>query len=241
MWLVQRHFPKLQPFSSLAACLGSGYLSQLRCKAILDELSTAPTEVRLAGPPQDGSVAGASLLLEAARAVKLAGLESDGETLVRLRLFPGDTLEQAKILYADSSRVRALLSLRDDGWAIWPNFHFGHLAKGFVWTSGSIGLDEYVKYWLEHIEVAGQVRRKGWKKYFDGLIDLGIASESDRDLFDRDFTRTQRSSATPRPGLGLERRWPFESAAGLDGTGRFAPEVRDSINEVLDVLGEPAI
>jgi hypothetical protein len=241
MWLVQRNFPQLQPFSELAACQGSGYLVRLRCKAILDDVGTVPAEVRLAGPPQPGTPTGASLLLETAQVVKLAGLESDAETLVRLRLFPGDTLEQAKILYADSDRLRRLLSLREHGWDIWPNFHFGHMAKGFVWTTCGMCLDEYVDYWLGQIDSAGQVRRNHWKKYFEGLIELGVASGSDREAFDRDFTRTQRSSATPRPGLGLERRWPFESASELDRSRRFGSEVHDAINEVLDALGEPTI
>jgi hypothetical protein len=241
MWFVQRHFPQLQPFSELAACLGSHYLARLRCKAILDDLGTVPAELRPAGPPQDGTPTGASLLLADAHVVKLAGLESDGATQVRLRLFPGDTLEQAKILYSGSDRVCRLLSLREHGWEIWTNFHFGHTAKGFAWTNGSLGVDEYVSYWLGHIDAAGQIRRKGWKGYFDGLIELGIASESDREAFDRDFVATKRSSATPRPGLGVERQWSFEFAAELDRVQRFGSVVRDSINTVLDALGEPMI
>lgn len=241
MWLVQRHFPKLQPFSELSACRSSGYLVRLRCKAILDDLGSAPAEVRLAGPPQSGAPTGASLVLETARTVRLAGLESDAETMVRLRMFPGDTLEQAEVLYADRSRVRQLLSLQELGWDIWPNFHFGHMAKGFVWTSGNIDTNEYVEHWLENIDATGQIPRKRWKRYFDELVKLRIASESDREAFDRDFTQTKRSSATPRPGLGVQRRWPFDSAAELDRSRRFGAEVRDSINAVLAALSEPTI
>jgi hypothetical protein len=197
MWLVQRHFPRLQPFSELGACRGSGYLLRLRCKAILDEVGAVPAELRTAGPTT-ATPAGASLLLEGARAVKLAGLESDdAESAVWLRLFPGDTLEQAKALYADTDRVDQLLSLRDQGWTIAPNFHFGHMAKGFVWTTGDVGVEDYVRYWLEHIGAAGQVRREDWSGYFARLIKLGIASEADREDFDRNFAKTKRSSATP--------------------------------------------
>jgi hypothetical protein len=194
MWLVQRHFPRLQPFSELGACRGSGYLLRLRCKAILDEVGAVPAELRTAGPTT-ATPAGASLLLEGARAVKLAGLESDdAESAVWLRLFPGDTLEQAKALYADTDRVDQLLSLRDQGWTIAPNFHFGHMAKGFVWTTGDVGVEDYVRYWLEHIGAAGQVRREDWSGYFARLIKLGIASEADREDFDRNFAKTKRSS-----------------------------------------------
>ena len=65
------------------------------------------------------------------------------------------------------------------------------MAKGFVWTTGDIGVEKYVGYWLEHIGTVGQVRRKDWNAYFDRLIKLHIASESDRESFDRNFPQTQ--------------------------------------------------
>jgi hypothetical protein len=86
------------------------------------------------------------------------------------------------------------------------------MAKGFAWTTGDIGGEEYVRYWLRHIGSAGQVRREDWSWYFDRLIELYIASEADREHFDRNFTQTKRSSAKPR-GLRVECSWPFESAA----------------------------
>jgi hypothetical protein len=129
---------------------------------------------------------------------------------VRLRLWPGDTLEQAKALYAGTDRLNKLLSLRDEGWTVVPNFHFGHMAKGFVWTTANIGVDEYVSHWLAQIGGAGQIRREEWRRYFDRLIELRIASEADRKAFDRDFTQTKRSSARPPPGLRVEHSWPFD-------------------------------
>jgi hypothetical protein len=113
--------------------------------------------------------------------------------------------------------------------------------RGFVWTTGDIGVEKYVRYWLEHIGTAGQVRRKDCGEFFDRLITLHIASEADRENFDRNFPQTKRRSATPRPGLAVERSWPFESAAELDRAHRFGYVVHDSINMVLRALGEPAL
>jgi hypothetical protein len=233
MWFVQHHFPRLQPFSQLDACRDNGYLLRRRCKAILDELGSVPANLG----PKD-----ASIPLDGTHAVKLAALEPDDDgTTLRLRLWPGDTLEQAKALYGDTKRVSKLLSLRDRGWTVAPNFHFGHMAKGFVWTAGDITVDDYVSYWIAHISTAGQIPRKEWRGYFDRLIGLHIASEADRKDFDRDFVKTKRSSATPRPGLRVERSWPFDSAAQLDHAHRFGDAVRDSINTVLHSLGEPVL
>jgi hypothetical protein len=233
MWLIQRHFPRFQPFSDLGVCRGNEYLLRLRCKAILEELGSVPTELRPTG---------AILLLQDAHTVKLAALEPDAdEDAVRLRLWPGDTLEQAKALYADAKRVDRLLSLRDRGWRVAPNFHFGHMAKGFVWTTGDIGVEDYVEHWAKQIGSAGQIRREDWRGYFDQLIELRIASRADRENFDRDFTDTKRNSATPRPGLRVERSWPLGSAAQLDRSHKFGRQVHDSTNTVLSALGETSI
>jgi hypothetical protein len=217
----------------LRACRGDDYLVRVRCRAILDEFGAVPAELHPTA---------ASLLLEGARAVKFAYLESDdAETAVQLRLYPGDTLEQSRVLYVHPVRVDKLLALRDQGWAISPNFHFGYMETGMVWTTGDIGAEEYVSYWCEHIGATSQVRRDDWSSYFDGLIDLRIASEDDRDDFDRNFTHTKRAFAAPRPGLAVDRSWPFDSAAELDHAHRFGREVHDSINTVLRTLGEPEL
>jgi hypothetical protein len=233
MWLVQRHFPRLQPFSDLSACLGNEYLLRLRCKALLDEVGSGSAELRPTG---------AIVLFEHGETVKLAALEPDdtGGT-IRLRLWPGDTLEQAKALYADAARVEKVLALRERGWVVAHNFHFGHMAKGFVWTTGDIPVDDYVNYWREHIGSAAQIRRQDWTKYLAKLTKLRIATEADRQSFRRDFTDTKRNSATPRPGLSIARSWPLESAALLDDKNQFAPRVREALNAALGALGEPAI
>jgi hypothetical protein len=115
------------------------------------------------------------------------------------------------------------------------------MAKGLVWTAGPIDVDSYVDYWLGQIEAAGQVKREDWPAYVDSLVELGIASDADRDTFDSAFTHTERATATPRPGVTLERLWPFERAARFDGQGRFVDEVREAINSVLRALDEPLI
>lgn len=220
-------------FSELGACRGDDYLVRVRCRAILDEFGAVPAELHPTA---------ASLLLVAARAVKFAYLESDdAETAVQLRLYPGDTLEQSRALYIHPERVDKLLALSDQGWAVAPNFHFGYMEKGLVWTTGDIGVEEYVKYWYEHIGATGQIGREDWSWYFDRLIKLHIASEADREDFDGNFTHTKRSFAAPRPALRVERSWPFDLAAELDHFQRFEREVRESINTVLRVLGEPAL
>jgi hypothetical protein len=149
--------------SSASECSEVGLASYLRANRSRDGGQVEPLvggNRRTGCCPGGASAKDASLLLEGTHTVKLAALSvDDAETAVWLRLWPGDTLEQSKALYADADRVNQLLSLRDQGWTIAPNFHFGHLAKGFVWTTGDIGVDEYVSHWLAQIGASGQVRR----------------------------------------------------------------------------------
>lgn len=236
LWFAQRNFDRLQPFSELAVCRGTPHLLELRCEALLAD----------AGPGETATRGGrASLLLEGARAVKLAWLGSDewnpSSSDIVLSMYPGDTLEQAQHLYTRADAADRVLALRRNGWEVLPNFHFGHMSKGFAWTTTTLEVDSYVEYWRRRISTVGQVKRAEWPSYYDSLVRDRIATVEDREAFDEAFTHTQRQSATPRPGLVAVYRWPFERAAELDARKRFAPEVRDAINDVLGALGEEQI
>lgn len=233
LWLVQRHFDRLQPFAELAVCKGDDYLLLQRLGAILGEVGGGPSEIR-AGR--------ASLLLEGSRRVKFAYLYparvGEAEEAVSLELYPADTLEQAKALYDACERVQRLLSLRNRGWEIRPHFHFGHMAKGFAAASGGIALEDYLSYWLAEIGGTGQVKRDRWWAYFDELVRQRIVDETDRETFERDFERTERMTATPRPGLRMSYQWAFEEAATLDARGWLVRTARDAVSAVLVALDE---
>src|SRR5437660_12660343 len=63
-----------------------------------------------------------------------------------LTVFPADTLTQAKAFCTRPSAVSSVLSIRDRGWNVTPNFHFGHMARGLAWTTTDARLEEYVAY-----------------------------------------------------------------------------------------------
>ena len=77
--------------------------------------------------------ASARVKLRNARSVHFAYLEPRlGE--VALVLYPADTLEQARHLYWDPTQTERLLALRQHGWEVQPNFHFGYAEKGLTWA-----------------------------------------------------------------------------------------------------------
>lgn len=168
--------------------------------------------------------------------VKYAYLDNDLlPAEVPLRLYPADTLEQARLFYADRDRCERVLALRDRGWEVEPNFHFGFMTRGLTWTRSRLTADEYVSYWLDRIESTTAIPREDWQAELARLIEDGVFDANDLDQFRADFDDTARTSASPRPGISVVRRF---SAIDVERPG-FAQELRASLWEALVALGEP--
>jgi hypothetical protein len=153
-----------------------------------------------------------------------------------LRLFPGDTLTQARILYADASRIDALLKLkRSGGWDVRPNMHFGYREDGHAWLRPTADLEAYTNYWLAAMPRASELKRNEWSKFMAELFSRDIASDGDQEIFDAAFTSTKRDVASPRPGLWCEKK--MDTA--LDEPARLAEEIRIHLRSILRALYEP--
>jgi hypothetical protein len=136
----------------------------------------------------------------------------------------------------EPSRVQKLLALRNRGWRIDGNFHFGYAALGLAWTETRISVDAYVDYWTANIARLGSLDRHEWDRALDELIDVGIAAREDLPQFDVDFRETRRQSAYPRPGLRCVYAWPNHRLERPE----MPATVAERIGEVLDALGERA-
>src|SRR5579864_6474418 len=100
------------------------------CRNILEAIAPRRVEWQRRGTWQ--------ILLNAPAPAQRCGLRprmADGAGIDRIEaaIHPGDTMTQARALYAhlrgdDASR---LFGLRDRGWKIAPNFHFGFIRRGF--------------------------------------------------------------------------------------------------------------
>lgn len=162
------------------------------------------------------------------RIVKYASLApSTGGTLI-FRAHPGDTLDQARQLYRSPSVVADVLALEETGWKVYPNFHFGYIAKGLCWCTTRLSAREYSSYWMERIEETRVIRRQEWETALPRLVEDGILSEDDLACFDQNFVQTERELATPRPGLTIERVW--NQTASLDES--FPNHLRDTFELV---------
>jgi hypothetical protein len=224
---IDKNFAQLGPFNTLRRCAGEPSRVRRRLDTILREFLE----------PDGTTIPGTHT------SVKLARLDYDGEKrLIKLRMWPADTLQQARSFYGRPKSVERLLKLQNHGWTVSPNFHFGFMASGYCWSDTSMPVAEYMQYWLEHIGDAGQIERQDWNEYWSDLVKVKIAKATDREEFDLRFTNTDRNWASPRPGLACEYVWNLDEAERLDDVGgKFAKAVRERVNQLLEAIGEGKI
>jgi hypothetical protein len=223
---VDRYFPSLGPFTTLRRCAGLAFRVTRRLQAVLGQIA-------------DGPGAAMPRLDLPAQAVKHAYLEYvESSKHVRLVLFPADTLAQARAFYTRPEAPGALLALRQRGWEVVANFHFGYMARGLVWTKAEAQLEGYVGYWRERIGATAAIPRERWEEFWAGLVQHRFARADEKAQFDRHFTNTGRESAAPRPGLMCFYLWSLSEAERLDDRNQLVGAVAEQLNVVLRALGE---
>lgn len=231
---VEDHFPTLGPFRTLGLCRGNHFRQGRRLRQILGEAVRTEAMAGPYGPyvgMPAGDVIGANAYLR---------LGEEGE--VELALYPADTLTQARAFYNRPNAIEGLRKLRSEpGWHARPNFHFGHFQRGYCWTCNHIDLDHYVEIWIERINAEGAVPKEKWEDYWAWLEREQIACADDRAEFDSTFPETNRSSASPRPGVWLSRQWSFAESEELDARGALADQVREALDAALTAFGEPSL
>jgi hypothetical protein len=101
-------------------------------------------------------------------AVRYAYLDAPDPKGLPLRLYPADTLEQARIFYRSAARVQRTLALRDHGGQLAPIFHFGFMSRGLCWSRSSLATDDYARYWVERIDETRAINRDEWPRWVLG-------------------------------------------------------------------------
>lgn len=225
--LVKEYFPQIGPYSTLARCGANRFRVERRLDAV-QGLAVGVDEGKAQGWRY---IAGSKKVFMA-----WLGFASDGAN-VSLRMYPADTLGQARAFYGDPASVKAVVELRSRGWQVEPNFHWGFMAAGYAWTATPLPVNEYCAYWVNRIAETRELARSEWDSYWIRLAADRIVESSAKEAFDREFTATQRQKAHPRPGLFCEYSWPLFEATRLDDRGVLVTTVRDRINELLRALG----
>src|SRR5690606_30905425 len=75
--------------------------------------------------------------------------------LLEESIYPADTVGQAREFFQRVDRD-AFLALESHGWEIQPNLHFSHVQKHIVWAQSSLGVAEYLDYFLANSDQIGR-------------------------------------------------------------------------------------
>jgi hypothetical protein len=230
---VEDHFAELGPYRTLSLCVGNKFRTARRLRALLGEATGHEARIDGWGP----TVELPDLPGTPARAYLQT---TDSGSAIELSVYPVDTLSQARVFYTRPNAVAAVAELAArSGWQMCPNFHFGHMEGGYVWCTGTIDTDRYLDLWQQQIATTIAVKRPDWNSYWEWLEREDIVSLEDRAEFDRRFTATKRSSATPRPGLALARHWEMAEAEHLDAQHTLAGQIADALESAAEVLSKP--
>ncbi|MFZ2542412.1 MAG: hypothetical protein WAW75_11665 [Gallionella sp.] len=229
--LVEKYFPRIGPYSTLARCGDQRFRVERRLHTIQGEVVGTDTGKALGWR----DLAGTPMI-----AMAWLGIANDNSA-VCLRMYPADTLGQSRAFYGDPSAVDEVLALQSDGWRVEPNFHWGFTASGYAWSKTSLTVEKYCAYWVNEISATRELRRPEWETYWAKLQSDHIVEAVGKEAFDAEFTRSQRQKAHPRPGLFCEYAWPLAEAQQLDAHGKLVEKVRTRLNQMLTALHAPPV
>ena len=163
-----------------------------------------------------------------------------------LGMWPAELKPQAEALYR-TGRVRQLtdfLARNGDKWHAKANPHLAFRnAPGpqRLYPSCRLLVAEYARRWTgaDFAQVGAhrpdQVRQGLWP----WLLERQYAAPEDKNDLDAYLRRLGKRDAFLRPGIAMQRTWPWAQAKEADECGMLASEVRTAVTEVLTALGEP--
>ena len=230
---VSANHPKLNPFDHFAVCRDDLDLLNRRCEAILREID--PTEA------WDGSSPFIPVESSSFKRIYLKAEQENARAWrIRLDLWPGDTMTQAREFWPRVDDKR-LLELQAKGWDLKPNLHFSFIATHLHWANTSLSVDDYIELWKSgEMEVVSLYRddADSYRHHWDCLVAKGLISPDDKEPLEGKTSKTNRPRISMSPGLGISYTWSAEKAARLDRDGTFVREVKERIREATETWDE---
>jgi len=232
---VDEQFSYLNPYDTFGKCKNSPLLKR-RCRSILE--AAAPGRVNWHAGWKTYSI-----LLNQPAPVKMCGLYPDNDgTRIEAAIYPGDTMSQARALFSHLRQqgVDGLLALRDRGWDIAPNFHFGFIRSGFGHgVKTRLSLEEYIHYWMEHSAEIEQVSlvAQTFEMALQKFVSSGMMGQGDVGKVVAALPAPTAQNFNVIPGIEMLFSWPLSRAVEIDSRGGMVEEFKRTVNEALIVCG----
>lgn len=174
-------------------------------------------------------------------------LQARGEGLA-LCTWPAELKAQAMAFYQAYQVAQFLnfLAEKDGAWRAEPKPQLAYRSAApsqRVFLRCQLGIDEYVHRWLgdDFARVGAHKRDRIWLDLWPWLLERGYADPADEQPIAAFLTRLGKRDVLLRPGIAMERIWPWAEAEDLEERGALADEISAAITSVLTVLGEPLI
>lgn len=231
-------FPAIDPYPTLGHCGDDLNKLNRRCESLMKEL--APD--RLDTHRDAGAYIDTPEIQGAKRIIVTAEEQAPNtEWTVDLKIYPGDTISQARHFYKNVD-TEALLQLTES-WDIRSNLHFSHVSSNLVYP-GKIkdddGLRSYFAFWKENSDWIRRVNEGQFDVLLDVLTRHGFLQASGHEKFNSKFVETNRSYTYVCPGLSMTYRWSGAEAVKLDQSSDLAPAVDGRIREAVRTWGAEA-
>lgn len=229
--LVDQDHPQLAPFKSFAICGGNLHRLRRRCDSIIGDMAEP-----LGGEPQDRAGRDRHVYLKngIAQEIHLRPREQGVEGWdLQLRLWPADTVGQARRFYRNADR-EAFLGLQESGWEILPNLHFSFIGTHLHNVqAASIEPAPYFKAWADGELPFGRGPAEGpeYSEAVEALREHGFLSDDDVSELHRHFRDTARGHMNVIPGFSLRYGWEGENAENLDRQRKMLDMILRKVEE----------
>ena len=225
----------LNPFEHFAVCRDVLHLLNRRCEAILREI--CPTVAR------HGSSPIIAVEFPSYKQIWIWAEQDDaGSWQIKLGLYPGDTMTQAREFRSNVNAGRLLaLQQQNTGWRLKPKLNFSYIATHLHRANTLLAVSDYIEFWKSgkmEIESLCRDNAGSYRHNWDLLVAKGLISRDDVEPLDGKTTQTNRDLIYMSPGLDISYTWSAVRASQLDRDGAFVCEVKERIREATETWGE---
>lgn len=240
---AEENFGDLLPYTDLARCGDHQGRRHRRLRAILEDATGLPAEVRdVLGH------AGVKLPSDTVIAVDRVSLYEDGGNLI-VSMWPAELAPQYERVYSKSKRAEALSALATDpAWQVHPNFYLAYWRAAVPrrwYPERHLDGPDYIRQWVDDFRDGRAGRRPREDIYSpefrEWLLERGYAIDDEMAGLDEWASTLPMDHFDIRPSIQVTRSWPWADAVVRDSAGQLVKEVRDAINQVMKALDEPLL
>ena len=223
---VEEFHPGLTPYSTFRLCGDNPEALRRRTIRLLDDLgSRAGLERR------------DNYLFRPGKIAERVAIWVNGELMLKVGLWPADTVRQARRFYEIVDRM-SFLDLNE--WEVETNLHFSFMNRHLIWADTNWATDTYFDHFADG-ELCGQMNQAELVPLAQQWEKEGLISDKDRGDIEYQFNSTRRDTLNVIPGFCVYRAWDLSTVIKLEETGNLEGEIIDALATPLDIWGETLI